>query len=77
LIYIPTRQAVKIDLSKLSGDELQVYWFDPRDGVFEWFGKIARDGARSFTPPLDGPDWVLVLDDAAHEYPPPGEQAAR
>jgi hypothetical protein len=77
MIYIPTRKAVSIDLSKLSGDELHVYWFDPRDGAVEWFGKIARNRTRSFTPPFEGPDWVLVLDDARLEYPPPGEQAVR
>jgi hypothetical protein len=36
-------------------------------------------GDREFTPPANGEmiDWVLVLDDAAKNYPPPGQPLAR
>jgi hypothetical protein len=34
-----------------------------------------RTAIQNFTPPSSGRgcDWVLVLDDAAKGYPPPGE----
>jgi collagenase-like protein with putative collagen-binding domain len=39
-------------------------------------GEWAREGTRAFDPPGEparGNDWVLVLDDAAKRFPPPGE----
>lgn len=40
---------------------------------------ITNEGVRAFAPPDPGEhlDWVLVLDDAAQGYPPPGAPAAR
>ena len=37
-------------------------------------GEFPNTGERDFTPPDPGEmlDWVLVLDDAAQGYPPPG-----
>ena len=37
-------------------------------------GNFANSGEREFPPPNPGEhlDWILVLDDAAKGYPPPG-----
>jgi hypothetical protein len=39
-------------------------------------GFTVIQGEREFTPPDPGEmlDWVLVLDDAAKQYPPPGRR---
>ena len=50
-------------------------------GAFAWVAFFQRrfdrqGGPREFTPPIHGKgnDWVLVLDDAAQGFPPPGQQ---
>jgi hypothetical protein len=72
LVYVPSGKPVTIDLGKLSGGELLAHWYDPRTGEAHDAGRFPREGRRAFTPPAGGPDWVLVLDDAAIDFPPPG-----
>jgi len=74
MIYVPTAgQTVTVDTSKLSGKWLKAWWYDPRtDAAMELEGDFPVGGKLSFTTPEHGPDWVLVLDDAAREYPRPG-----
>ena len=64
-VYIPTHQTVTLDLDKLSGDVLNVSWYDPRQGTAQRAGDVKRQGQQSFTPPAEGTDWVLILDDVA------------
>ncbi|MBW3622221.1 MAG: glycoside hydrolase family 140 protein, partial [Armatimonadetes bacterium] len=63
-----------LDLRALSGETIRSAWYDPRTGEFTPFEEFRKTAERTFTPPSDGPqdDWVLVLDDAAKEYPLPG-----
>ena len=48
---------------------------DPRTGKATAGDPLPRAGKKEFAPPTQGPgnDWVLVLDDAAKRYPPPGK----
>ncbi len=72
-IYFPTNdQSATIDLGKLHGSKLHAWWYDPRTGFAHSLGLIDNNGARTFQSPSYGPDWVLVLDDAACGYPFPG-----
>ena len=71
-VYCASMKPVTIDLSKLSGDLLDVHWVDPRTGTAQYAGRIKREGVREFTPPNIWPDWVLVLDDASAKYSVPG-----
>jgi hypothetical protein len=75
-VYVASGKAVTVDLGKLSGKELKAYWYDPRSGEAKEIGTFARSGKREFTPPSSGAgnDWVLVLDDVARKYPPPGKR---
>ena len=75
LIYLPSCKPVTVDLERLSGETLDVYWFDPRSGEARRGGQVPRAGQQAFTPPTVWPDWVLVLDDAARGYPPPGTRS--
>jgi hypothetical protein len=73
----------------LSGASYKAWWYDPRNGASTLIGEFPRteagdresdvhrgDISREFTPPTSGPgnDWVLVLDDAARNFPPPGQK---
>lgn len=74
MIYLPAAgQTVTVDTSKLSGKRLRASWYDPRTGKSRALrGEFPVGGKLDFTAPEDGPDWVLVLDDGARGYPPPG-----
>lgn len=72
LVYMPSCKPVTVDLDALSGETLNVHWYDPCTGQARAAGQVARQGQCTFTPPQVWPDWVLVLDDAACGYPPPG-----
>ncbi len=70
-IYSAMGQAFVVDLGKLAGSSLKAWWYDPRKGTAEAIGAFPREGRREFRPP-SAEDWVLVLDDEAKGFPPPG-----
>jgi hypothetical protein len=75
-VYFPQNdQTAKIDLGRLRASRLRVWWYDPRTGIGTLQGEINGGGHREFRSPPQGPDWVLVLDDAASGYSPPGLKA--
>jgi hypothetical protein len=63
-------------MNVIAGAKVKAWGFDPRDGKARSLGEFANEGERRFTPPNPGEatDWVLVLDDASRNYPPPGER---
>lgn len=71
-IYLPQNEPVTIDVSRLSGSTKKVYWYSPETGNVV-LGADTKSGQRTFTPPKEGKDWVLVIDDASRKYPPPGK----
>jgi hypothetical protein len=72
-VYFPqSDQSATLDLSRLAATRLRWWWFDPRTGVGALRGEIDGGGRREFRSPPSGPDWVLVLDDAARGFAPPG-----
>jgi hypothetical protein len=80
IIYSASGMPFAVDLGKLAGRTLKVWWFDPRTGDATLAADVANDGkAREFSPPTsgDGNDWLLVLDDAAQEWPAPGAAAKK
>jgi hypothetical protein len=71
-VYLPQAdQSVKVDLAALRGGTVRAWWYDPRNGIGTLIGDRPAAPADFVTPPY-GPDWVLVLDDVARRYPPPG-----
>lgn len=68
----PAPTVVELDLTRLAGERLHGYWYDPRTGLARSIGVVEKQVRASFTPPGGGPDWVLVLDDAARGFAPPG-----
>jgi len=75
MVYAPIGRPFTVRVSAIAGARVRAWWFNPRDGKATPIGEFASQGERSFTPPdLGEPlDWVLVLDDAAQGFPPPGE----
>ena len=77
LIYCPDSQPFAVNLDKLPAKQLKAWWFNPRTGTATAIGTLNEKGRKQFTPPA-GPnpynDWVLVLDDASRNFPPPGSK---
>ena len=69
--YLPTPRALTIDLTKLMGEKIIGWWFDPRSGEASRIGEFTGKTQHKFDPPAEG-DWVLVLDDASKKFMPPG-----
>jgi hypothetical protein len=78
LIYVPSGQHLKVNLTLLSGEKVRAWWFNPRSGVATRIGEFAKKADAEFRPPFDrgGRDWVLVLDDTAKNFPAPGRTTA-
>jgi hypothetical protein len=64
---------VEVDLSLLAGP-VKAWWYDPRNGKTFQIGEFNRNHhAASFTSPIAGSDWVLVLDATSADFPTPGK----
>lgn len=71
MVYFPlAQQSLRVDLGCFSG-RVTAWWFDPRNGKAHAAGGYSNEPA-TFTSPMAGPDWVLVLDDATRSMPRPG-----
>ena len=72
-VYFPMNdQSATLNLKQMRTARLKAWWYDPRTGVGTLIAEMENTGEREFRTPPYGPDWVLVLDDAAANYPPPG-----
>jgi hypothetical protein len=69
---LPQNKAVSIDLSLISGNKKNVWWFDPKTGASKQGRAVNGKSARTFTPPTEGKDWVLVIDDSSKGFSAPG-----
>jgi hypothetical protein len=74
-VYTPRGEPVAVDQGRLGAVDVTSWWFDPRYGSAYPIHTGVGTGVQFFTPPSSGRgcDWVLVLDDAAKGYPPPGK----
>jgi hypothetical protein len=72
-IYSSNGKPFTVFTEKISGNILNVYWFNPRKGSVISEARIKNKGPKIFSPPSSGygQDWVLILDDAEKEYPLP------
>ncbi len=75
MIYAPVGRSFKVRMNVIKGSHARGWWYNPRDGAARETGIFETSGEREFTPPDPGEliDWVLVLDDAAKNYPSPGQ----
>jgi hypothetical protein len=74
MVYAPVGRPITVRMDKIAGPKVKAWWFNPRDGKATEIGTFPNTGTRWFTPPDAGEliDWVLVLDDAAKNFPAPG-----
>lgn len=71
LVYLPVTQSVEVDLGKLNSGDILAWWYDPRTGKATLDGVYKSGNWQIFTPPNEGPDWVLGLDDVGAGFPIP------
>lgn len=67
LVYTPLVQPITVTLGWVAGSAVRARWYNPRTGATTSIGDFAARGAITLRPPIDGPDWVLVLDNLAIE----------
>jgi hypothetical protein len=69
-IYSAMGKPFTVNLGIISGNKLNAYWYDPRNGEIKKLDAINNKGQQKFTPPSTGygQDWVLILDDASKNY---------
>jgi hypothetical protein len=78
--YNFTGRDFTLKLNGSAGARLKAAWFNPRTGEVTPAGTHPGRGPVTFQPPGEpapGHDWVLVLDDPARNYPPPGAALTR
>lgn len=74
MVYFPKAdQTLRVNLNSLKG-LVRACWFDPRNGSSHPAG-IYPNELVSFTSPIAGPDWVLVLDSDKMDFAPPGKSS--
>ncbi|MBC7256093.1 MAG: glycoside hydrolase family 140 protein [Chloroflexi bacterium] len=76
MAYFPMLRSIHLDTSVITGGRLRAWWYDPREGVATLIGEMANPGHWETPRLTSGPDWVLVIDDVACGYPPPGQREA-
>jgi hypothetical protein len=74
MVYAPVGRAFEVRMEKVNGPKVKAWWYNPRSGKATLIGEFENKGQRKFIPPDPGEmtDWVLVLDEAAKNFPPPG-----
>lgn len=75
MVYSPVGRPFTVRMDVIKAARVKAWWFNPRDGSATAFGNFDNQGEREFVSPDKGEmiDWILVLDDAAKNYPTPGK----
>lgn len=75
MIYAPIGRPFSVQLNLLKGPDIQAWWFNPRTGESSKAGNYSNTQVATFLSPNPGEDldWVLVLDQASMNFPPPGK----
>ncbi|MDR1171950.1 MAG: glycoside hydrolase family 140 protein [Bacteroidales bacterium] len=77
MVYAPVGREFSVRMDAIKGNRVTAWWYNPRNGKATKIDSFTNDRKeRRFSPPDTGEmiDWVLVLDDAAYQYPAPGKQ---
>ena len=68
LVYNHSGRDMKLDLSRISGKEKSLWWFNPSNGDLHYIGK-QPDGVISLESPAPkGEDFVLIATDSSSSY---------
>ena len=73
LAYFPLNdRGATVDLASIRGTDRRGWWYDPRTGIATSLDQPLTASRLDVVTPSNGPDWVLVIDDAAAGFAPPG-----
>jgi hypothetical protein len=64
MIYCGGEASFTVDMSKLTGKEVQAFWIDPRTGEMVAAGSRSNTGTQSFSTPSGWEDALFVLEAA-------------
>lgn len=66
-------------MGKISGKQVKVSWYDPREGTTKASSTIDNTETHEFTPPTKGlgQDWILIVDDASKNFKEPQKIVTR
>lgn len=69
VLYIPTGKSITVNLTQITGEKINAWWFNPRQNSSQLIGVLTRTKQLTLQPPSSGRgnDWVLVIDDASKE----------
>jgi hypothetical protein len=73
-VYAPVGRPFKVRMNVIAAPKVRAWWFNPRNAKETRIGEFTNTKERAFIPSDKGEllDWVLVLEDAAQNFPPPG-----
>jgi hypothetical protein len=74
MVYLPQNKPVTVNLKPVTGETKNIWWYDPRTGKARKDKSVKGHSETTFTPPPEGKDWVLVIDDASEYFPIPGSR---
>jgi len=75
MAYTYTGREFTVQMGKISGKNVNAWWYDTRTGESIKIGEFANTGSVRFDPPgvkYNGNDWVLVLDNISKKFNKPG-----
>ena len=74
MVYAPVGRKFSVKMDGFTGGKVRAWWFNPRDGRETLIGEFPATGEQEFQSPDkdEAIDWVLVIDDATKNFPPPG-----
>lgn len=64
-VYLPANDMVQVRLNKIQAQKVNASWHNPRTGQSKPIGEYDGSLDQMFQVPVQGVDWVLVLEDAA------------
>jgi hypothetical protein len=78
-VYSAQGRRFTVNAGRVATGPVEAWWFNPRTGVPQPAGTFNGGRPLEFRCPSEGfgADWVLVLDDASKNFPPPGSAPAR
>ena len=73
-VYAAGGTPFTVKMGAISGEKVNAFWYDPRQGTHFPIGVLPNEGTHEFVPPTNGrdADWVLVLDDTGKKFAPIG-----
>jgi hypothetical protein len=73
IIYSPFGESFTLNKNLVKAQRFKEIWYDPRYGISYEIAEPQHWGIQTYAPPTSGrgQDWVLLIEDAAKNYPLP------